>query len=265
MARSRPRAPSLGRPGLGTDRRHGSHGGDPVCAGRPRSRVAVRGGIHLPWWALALAFAAAELFVVHVNLRGSALSLSLVRAAADPRPAARHPPELCSRSRRPGARAAARPRALADEARLQPRPVRARPRALSITVFTRWRRRSARGRPRGCGSRRFAAVAAGTLAAGGAARRSARSRSPRSRSPSRQLRDDAGRRPRGARPTRASASPAPPSCSPTPRSGWLLLAPGDPAASPTAPTCPSARKHRSLEFLYGVARSVSPRADLAPR
>ena len=35
------------------------------------------GGIHLPWWALALAFAAAEVFVVHVNFRHSALSLSL--------------------------------------------------------------------------------------------------------------------------------------------------------------------------------------------
>jgi diguanylate cyclase (GGDEF)-like protein len=35
------------------------------------------GGIHLPWWALALAFAAAEVFVVHINFRHSALSLSL--------------------------------------------------------------------------------------------------------------------------------------------------------------------------------------------
>jgi diguanylate cyclase (GGDEF)-like protein len=35
------------------------------------------GGVHLPWWALALAFAAAEVFVVHINFRHSALSLSL--------------------------------------------------------------------------------------------------------------------------------------------------------------------------------------------
>src|SRR5829696_1843762 len=33
--------------------------------------------LRLPWWALALAFAAAEVFVVHVNFRHSALSLSL--------------------------------------------------------------------------------------------------------------------------------------------------------------------------------------------
>ena len=35
------------------------------------------GGIDLPWWALAAAFAAAEIFVVHINFRHSALSLSL--------------------------------------------------------------------------------------------------------------------------------------------------------------------------------------------
>ena len=35
------------------------------------------GDLRLPWWALALAFAAAEVFVVHVNFRHSALSLSL--------------------------------------------------------------------------------------------------------------------------------------------------------------------------------------------
>jgi len=33
--------------------------------------------LRLPWWALAIAFAAAEVFVVHINYRHSALSLSL--------------------------------------------------------------------------------------------------------------------------------------------------------------------------------------------
>ena len=33
--------------------------------------------LRLPWWALAIAFAAAEVFVVHINFRHSALSLSL--------------------------------------------------------------------------------------------------------------------------------------------------------------------------------------------
>src|SRR4029079_9146097 len=32
---------------------------------------------HIPWWALAAAFAATELFVVHAHVRGSAHSLSI--------------------------------------------------------------------------------------------------------------------------------------------------------------------------------------------
>ena len=42
-----------------------------------RHHEAPAGDLQLPWWALALAFAAAEVFVVHVNFRHSALSLSL--------------------------------------------------------------------------------------------------------------------------------------------------------------------------------------------
>ena len=42
-----------------------------------RHLEAPAGDLQLPWWALALAFAAAEVFVVHVNFRHSALSLSL--------------------------------------------------------------------------------------------------------------------------------------------------------------------------------------------
>jgi diguanylate cyclase (GGDEF)-like protein len=42
-----------------------------------RDLEAPAGDLRLPWWALALAFAAAEVFVVHVNFRHSALSLSL--------------------------------------------------------------------------------------------------------------------------------------------------------------------------------------------
>ncbi len=42
-----------------------------------RHDEAPAGDLRLPWWALALAFAAAEVFVVHVNFRHSALSLSL--------------------------------------------------------------------------------------------------------------------------------------------------------------------------------------------
>ena len=34
-------------------------------------------GVQIPWWALALGFAATELFVVHAHVRGSAHSLSL--------------------------------------------------------------------------------------------------------------------------------------------------------------------------------------------
>jgi diguanylate cyclase (GGDEF)-like protein len=34
-------------------------------------------GVHVPWWLLALGFAAAELFVIHAHVRGSAHSLSL--------------------------------------------------------------------------------------------------------------------------------------------------------------------------------------------
>jgi diguanylate cyclase (GGDEF)-like protein len=52
------------------------------------------GGIHLPWWALALAFAAAEVFVVHVNFRHSALSLSLAEVPLVTGLFLSHPSEL---------------------------------------------------------------------------------------------------------------------------------------------------------------------------
>ena len=52
------------------------------------------GGIHLPWWALALAFAAAEVFVVHVNFRHSALSLSLAEVPLVAGLFLAHPSEL---------------------------------------------------------------------------------------------------------------------------------------------------------------------------
>jgi diguanylate cyclase (GGDEF)-like protein len=42
-----------------------------------RDLPAYETGPHLPWWALAAAFAATELFVVHAHVRGSAHSLSL--------------------------------------------------------------------------------------------------------------------------------------------------------------------------------------------
>src|SRR5918992_1640853 len=34
-------------------------------------------GFHVPWWALALGFAATEVFVIHAHVRGSAHTLSL--------------------------------------------------------------------------------------------------------------------------------------------------------------------------------------------
>jgi diguanylate cyclase (GGDEF)-like protein len=51
-------------------------------------------GIHVPWWALALAFAAAEVFVVHVNFRHSALSLSLAEVPLVAGLFLSHPSEL---------------------------------------------------------------------------------------------------------------------------------------------------------------------------
>ena len=52
------------------------------------------GGIDLPWWALAAAFAAAEIFVVHINFRHSALSLSLAEVPLVAGLFLAHPSEL---------------------------------------------------------------------------------------------------------------------------------------------------------------------------
>ena len=52
------------------------------------------GHLRLPWWALALAFAAAEVFVVHVNFRHSALSLSLAEVPLVAGLFLAHPSEL---------------------------------------------------------------------------------------------------------------------------------------------------------------------------
>jgi diguanylate cyclase (GGDEF)-like protein len=59
-----------------------------------RDLEAPTGGIHVPWWALALAFAAAEVFVVHVNFRHSALSLSLAEVPLVAGLFLSHPSEL---------------------------------------------------------------------------------------------------------------------------------------------------------------------------
>jgi diguanylate cyclase (GGDEF)-like protein len=52
------------------------------------------GDLRLPWWALAAAFAAAEVFVVHVNLRHSALALSLAEVPLVAGLFLAHPSEL---------------------------------------------------------------------------------------------------------------------------------------------------------------------------
>ena len=52
------------------------------------------GQLRLPWWALALAFAAAEVFVVHLNFRHSALSLSLAEVPLVAGLFLAHPSEL---------------------------------------------------------------------------------------------------------------------------------------------------------------------------
>jgi diguanylate cyclase (GGDEF)-like protein len=42
-----------------------------------RDLPAYADGVHVPWWALALGFAATEVFVIHTHIRGSAQTLSL--------------------------------------------------------------------------------------------------------------------------------------------------------------------------------------------
>ena len=42
-----------------------------------RDLTAYTEGFHIPWWALAVAFAATEVFVIHAHIRGSAHTLSL--------------------------------------------------------------------------------------------------------------------------------------------------------------------------------------------
>jgi len=42
-----------------------------------RDLSAYTGGFHVPWWALAVAFAATEVFIIHAHIRGSAHTLSL--------------------------------------------------------------------------------------------------------------------------------------------------------------------------------------------
>jgi GAF domain-containing protein len=42
-----------------------------------RDLPAYTGGFHIPWWALAIGFAATEVFVIHAHIRGSAHTLSL--------------------------------------------------------------------------------------------------------------------------------------------------------------------------------------------
>ena len=48
-----------------------------LYVGVVRDLPAYTGGWQIPWWALALAFAATEVFVIHAHIRGSAQTLSL--------------------------------------------------------------------------------------------------------------------------------------------------------------------------------------------
>ena len=64
-----------------------------MCWSSPELEAPAR-QLRLPWWALALAFAAAEVFVVHVNFRHSALSLSLAEVPLVAGLFLAHPSEL---------------------------------------------------------------------------------------------------------------------------------------------------------------------------
>src|SRR5918993_1013204 len=48
-----------------------------LYVGVVRDLPAITDGFRVPWWGLALGFAAAEIFVIHAHIRGSAHTLSL--------------------------------------------------------------------------------------------------------------------------------------------------------------------------------------------
>ena len=215
---------------------------------------AAGGDLRLPWWALALAFAAAEVFVVHVNFRHSALSLSLAEVPlvaglflADPSAL------MLAGIVGPGVVL------LLDRRHIPMRTAFnlaqfALVGALSITVFGALMPRHRRGRAGGVGRR----------ARRHADRHARRRRADRARHVARR-----GAGGRGASCARCSVADGLVTIANTclalagvavlladPRAAWLLLGPAVVMFLAYRAYVQERSRHRSLEFLYDVTRTV---------
>jgi diguanylate cyclase (GGDEF)-like protein len=211
------------------------------------------GGIHVPWWALALAFAAAEVFVVHVNFRHSALSLSLAEVPLVAGLFLSHPSELML-----AAIAGPGVVLLLDRRHIPMRTAFnlaqfALVGALSITVFSALMPASAEVGPRAWVAA-LAATLTGTLAAGGLiALGMSLAEEPVGKAQLRQMLLADGLV-TIANTCLALAGVA--VLLADPRSAWLLLGPAAVMFLAYRAYVQERSRHRSLEFLYDVTRTV---------
>ncbi len=217
-------------------------------------------GPRIPWWALALAFAVTELFVVHAHVRGSAHSLSMSELPLILGLLLATPQDLViAQVAGPALVLAADARALADEARLQPRPVRAHRVPGRRSRCTRSPRCPARSGRR-CGSRRSPPSAASALT--GATLVFAAIALAEGVIPSRRLALLMGADLLVAMTNTSVGLAGATLVAQDPRAGWLLLAPACILLLAYRAYLSERTKHESLEFLYGVARSLSRAPDI---
>ena len=215
--------------------------------------------VRVPWWALAIGFAATEVFVIHAHIRGSAHTLSLSELPLVVGLLLATPQDLViAQVVGPVARAAARAPAappvkvafnIAQFAltatltvivlhALVPAPAEIGPGVWTATFVAVGARLARRRRPRARRDRARRGRAAVAASCCGCSAPTSWSRSP----------------------TRASGWPARRWSRQDWHAGWLIVPPAVVLILAYRAYLSEHTKHQSLEFLYGVARSLSARA-----
>ena len=217
-------------------------------------------GFQVPWWALALGFAATEVFVIHAHIRGSAHTLSLSELPLVVGLLLAAPQDLIiAQVVGPIADPPLRPRQRAGQGRVQRRAVRAHRDAVGD--------RAARARP-GAGRDRPRRVDRDL-------RRRRRRLARRRRARARGHRARRGARCRRAQMLRMFGADLVVSLTNTSiglagatliaqdwTAGWLIVPPAAVLVLAYRAYLSEHTKHQSLEFLYGVARSLSRAPDV---
>ena len=221
-------------------------------------------GPRIPWWALAVAFAATELFVVHAHVRGSAHSLSISELPLILGLLLATPQDLViAQFAGPGARARASRAGTRRSSSSSTSPSSGSPRCLAVDHAARAGAGAASELGPQLWFAAFAAVGASALT--GATLVFAAIALAEGVIPSRRLALMMGADLLVSLTNTSVGLAGATLVAQDARAGWLLLAPACILLLAYRAYLSERTKHESLEFLYGVARSLSRAPDIETR